>query len=260
MDEPSLTQKLAAEVFGTAFLVFIGVGLGAGHDHRQRRRAVHDGRPRHDLVRVRDRRGGDDLRARAHLGQPHQPRGHPRARGHRQVPVVAGARLRRRAGGRRDRRRGRHHRRARHGRPRRRPGRRDVFRRCQCGTGLFRRVRGYVHSRVHRLRRDTPQGLGGIRRCRHRPGGVRRDHPGGTHHRRVDQPGPHVRPDARPADRRRLRVMEPAAGLSARPSASPVCSPRSPTSRSPRPAPTRHRPPLAVRRRSPPPPPEESRT
>src|SRR5258707_13936572 len=26
MDEPSLTQKLAAEAFGTAFLVFIGVG------------------------------------------------------------------------------------------------------------------------------------------------------------------------------------------------------------------------------------------
>ena len=29
-------------------------------------------------------------------------------------------------------------------------------------TGLFRRVRGYLHSRVHRLRRDTPQGLGGF--------------------------------------------------------------------------------------------------
>ena len=26
MDEPSLTQKLAAEALGTAFLVFIGVG------------------------------------------------------------------------------------------------------------------------------------------------------------------------------------------------------------------------------------------
>ena len=26
MDEPSITQKLAAEAFGTAFLVFIGVG------------------------------------------------------------------------------------------------------------------------------------------------------------------------------------------------------------------------------------------
>ena len=26
MDEPSITQKLAAEAFGTAFLVFVGVG------------------------------------------------------------------------------------------------------------------------------------------------------------------------------------------------------------------------------------------
>ena len=39
MHEPSTVQKLAAEVIGTAFLVFIGVGVGPGDAHRQRRRA-----------------------------------------------------------------------------------------------------------------------------------------------------------------------------------------------------------------------------
>jgi hypothetical protein len=63
---------------------------------------------------------------------------------------------------------------------------------------------------------DTPQGLGGIRRCRHRFGGVRGDHPGGTDHGRLDQPGPHVRPDARPAARWRLRLVGAAAGVPGR--------------------------------------------
>ena len=235
--------------------------LGARDAHRQRGRAVHDGRPGHDLVRVRDRRRGDGVRARPHLRQPHQPGRHPRTRGHRQVPVVAGARLHRRAGGRRDHRCRRHHRRARHGRPRRRPGRRDLFRRCQCRTGVFRRVRGYVHSRVHRLRRDTPQGLGGIRRGRHRSGGVRGDHPGRTDHRRVDQPGPHLRPDARPADRGRLgrsgascRSISRAECLAGVLAAFAYVAISQDPGRRPTPAPARRS------RPRPPPPPEEPRT
>jgi len=59
----------------------------------------------------------------------------------------------------------------------------------QCRTGFFRRVRGYVHSRVHRFRCDTPQSLGGIRRCRHRIGGVRAIIPVAPTTGRVDQPG-----------------------------------------------------------------------
>ena len=58
-------------------------GRGAGHAHRQRRRAVHDGRPRHDLAGVRHRGRRDRLRARARLRQPHQPGGDDRAGGHR---------------------------------------------------------------------------------------------------------------------------------------------------------------------------------
>ena len=65
LDETSLLQRLAAELIGTAFLVFIGVGIGAGHPDRQRQRAVHDGRPGHDLPGLRHRRGRDRLRARA---------------------------------------------------------------------------------------------------------------------------------------------------------------------------------------------------
>ena len=53
----------------------------------------------------------------------------------------------------------------------------------------------------------------GLRRCRDRAGRVRGHHPGGTDHGRVDQPGPHVRPDARPADRRRRGQVGPAARL-----------------------------------------------
>ena len=191
-------------------------GIGPRDDHRQRRCTIHDGRPRHDLVRLRHRRHRCRLRARAHLRLPHQPRRHPRAGRHRQVPVVTGTCLRRRAGRRCDHRRWRHPRRARHRRPRRRPRGRHLFGNRQPGTGLLRRIRGYVHSRVHRLRRDTPQGDRRLRRRRHRPRRVRRDHPGRTHHRRLDQPGPHVRPDARPTDRRRLRVVESAAGLRGR--------------------------------------------
>ena len=66
--------------------------LGARHPDRQRQRAVHDGRPRHDLARVRHDRGRDGLRPRAHRRQPHQPGRDARAGRLRQVPLVAGAR------------------------------------------------------------------------------------------------------------------------------------------------------------------------
>ena len=52
--------------------------LGAGDAHRQRRRAVHDGRPGRDLTRLRHHRRGDRVRARSRVGQPHQPGGHAR--------------------------------------------------------------------------------------------------------------------------------------------------------------------------------------
>ena len=113
MDEPSLTQKLAAEALGTAFLVFIGVGSVPATI------IVNGDAPftMADLGMISFAFAtvvvATDLRARTHLGQSHQPGRHPRARRHRQVPVVAGARVHRCAGRRRDRRCRRHHRRAR---------------------------------------------------------------------------------------------------------------------------------------------------
>ncbi len=256
MDEPSLIQKLAAEATRHRLLGLHRRGVGARDDHRQRRRAVHHGRPGHDLVRLRHRRGRHGLRARAHLRQPHQPGRHPRPRRHRQVPVVAGACLHRRADRGRDRRRRGHHRRARHGRQRRRPRRRDLFRRGECGPGLFRRVRGYVHSRVHRLRRDTPQGH-------------RRDSPVSPSvwwcsRRSSRLHPPPARRSTRPARSARCwsssSQAAPSRGVSCRctwpPNCWPASSPRSPTSRSPAPAPTR-RPPLSPCPPSPRPQPEE---
>ena len=79
--------------------------------------------------------------------------------------------------------------------------------------GLHRRVRRHVHLGVHDLRRDPPQGAGWIRRARHRSGGLRGHHSGRPGHRRLDQPGPHLRPDARPADRRRHGEVGATAGL-----------------------------------------------
>ena len=57
---------------------------------------------------------------------------------------------------------------------------------------------------------------GRVRRAGHRPGRVRRDHPGRAGHRRLDQPGPHRRADARAAGRRRGREVGAAAGLPGR--------------------------------------------
>ena len=50
MDENTRSQKLAAEVLGTALLVFIGVGSVPATLIVNGERAVHDGRPRHDLL------------------------------------------------------------------------------------------------------------------------------------------------------------------------------------------------------------------
>ena len=73
---------------------------------------------------------------------------------------------------------------------------------CQSSTGLLRRIRGYVHSRVHRLRRDTPQGL-------------RRDSP--------------ASPSVSSCSRRSSRWHPPRARRSTRPARSARCS----SSRSP---------------------------
>ena len=79
--------------------------------------------------------------------------------------------------------------------------------------GLRGRVRRHLHPRVHDLRRHPRQGPGRVRRRRDRPRRLRGDHPGRAHHRRLDQPRPHLRPDARPADRRRHREVGAAARL-----------------------------------------------
>ena len=180
---------------GTAFLVFIGVGSVPAT------LIVNGDAPftMADLGMISlafgDRGRGHRLRPRARRRQPHQPGRHARARGHRQVPLVAGARLHRRPGGRRHRRRRRDHRRARHRGQRRRP-RRGVVNgsRHRQRAGLHRRVRRHVHPRVHDLRRDPPQGGAGVRRCRDRPGRLRRDHPGGAGHRRAINPARTVGP------------------------------------------------------------------
>ena len=219
---PSLAQRLGAEVIGTAFLVFIGVGSVPAT------LIVNGDAPftMADLGMISlafgtDRRR-DRLRPRPHRRQPHQPGGHARARGHRQVPVVAGARLHRRAGRRRDRRRRRDHRRARHEGQRRRP---RASRRTATSAAVQAFTAEFVGTFIlvfTDLRRDPPQGRGRLRRRRDRPGRVRGDHPGRTDHRRLDQPGPHLRPDARPADRRRHGEVEPAARLPRRRAASPA--------------------------------------
>ena len=71
--------------------------------------------------------------------------------------------------------------------------------------GVLRRVHRHVPPGVRGLRRHLPQGGARLGRPGHRHGRVRRDHPGRPDHRRLDQPGAHHRPDARPADHRRRR-------------------------------------------------------
>ena len=227
MDEPSLPQKLVAEALGTAFLVFIGVGLGARHPDRQRRRAVHDGRPRDDLPGVRHHRGRHRLRARPHRRQPHQPGGHRRPGGHRQVPVVARCpptSARRCVGaivgaaaiigvlgmaasdvGPRRRRLRRRHRR--HG---------QAFTAEFVGTFiLVFTVFGVIH-------RKAPAGFAGVAIGLVVFAAII---PVAPDHRRLDQPGPHLRSDARPADRRRRRCSGASCPSTSPPSSSPASSP-----------------------------------
>ena len=90
-----------------------------------------------------------------------------------------------------------------------------VVRRHPGLPGLHRRVRRHVHPGVHGVRRDPPQGVARLRRHRHRPRRVRRDHPGRPGHRRLDQPGPHHGPDARAAAAGRRGALGAVAGLRA---------------------------------------------
>ena len=204
LDETNLLQRLGAEVIGTAFLVFIGVGSVPAT------LIVNGDAPftMADLGMISLAFGTvviATVYALGHIGGNHiNPAVTLGLAASGKFPWCAGAGVHRRAGRRRHRRGGRDHRRPRHEGQRRRPGRR-VLRRHQLGAGLHRRVRGHLHPRLHDLRRHPPQGRGGLRRRRDRPGRLRRHHPGRAHHGRLDQPGAYLRPDARPADRRRRR-------------------------------------------------------
>ena len=137
---------------------------------------------------ARHHRGGDDLRG-SRLREPHQPGRDGRVGRQRQVPVAQVPVIHRRPSGRGD---------ARHspswacsG-----PSRMTSASAWPSSTpasglgtsGFLRRVRGHVHPGLRDLRGDPPQGTGGIRRCRHRSGRVRRHHPGRAGHRGRYQP------------------------------------------------------------------------
>ena len=238
LDETSLTQRLVAEVLGTAFLVFIGVGSVPAT------LIVNGNAPftMADLGMISLAFGtvvvATVVRVRPRRGQPHQPGGDAGLAVIGQVPLA---------------------RRCRTTSPHRSPVRCSArWRSSACwairpatsgsaspptadiswtqafvaefvGTFiLVFTVFGVIHRKA----------AAGLRRRRDRAGRVRRDHPGGAGHRRVDQPRPHVRPDARPAARGRPRAVEPAAGVSASPNCSRVSQPPSSTACSPAPRPT----------------------
>ena len=239
LDETNLLQRLGAEVIGTAFLVFIGVGSVPAT------LIVNGDAPftMADLGMISLAFGTivvATVYALGHIGGNHiNPAVTLGLAVTGKFPWTPGAGLHRRPGRRRDRRRRRDHRRARHGRPatsawasRRTPAT------VSCGAGVHRRVRGHVHPGVHHLRRHPPQGRRRLRRRRDRPGRLRGDHPGRPDDGRLDQPGPHLRPDARPADRRRRREVGPAARSTWSPSSSPASPPRCSTACSPGPPPT----------------------
>ena len=124
---------------------------------------------------------------------------------------------------------------------RRRPGRRVVQRgHCRRGARVHRGVRGHVHPGLHDLRGHPPQGRGRLRRRGHRARRVRRHHPRRPDDRRLHQPGPHLRPDAGPADRRRdgavgTAARVPGCGAAGRRRGRPALRPAHPDPRRPRP-------------------------
>ena len=103
------------------------------------------------------------------------------------------------------------------GRQRHRARRRVVRRLDPLVPGLLRRVHRDLPAGLRGVRRDLPQGGARLGRPGHRHGRVRRDHPGRADDRRLDQPGPHHRPDDRPADHRAAT----SAGASGRCTSSP---------------------------------------
>ena len=114
---------------------------------------------------------------------------------------------------------------------RRRPRRRVVRRRRRPAQAFIAEFVGTfilvftIFGVIHR------KAAGRLRRAGHRPGGLRGDHPGRPDHRRLDQPGPHLRSDARPADRRRHRASGSSSPSTWSPSRWPASSPPSRTSR-----------------------------
>ena len=239
MDEPRTAQKLAAEVIGTAFLVFIGVGSVPAT------LIVNGDAPftMADLgmislafgtivvatVYALGHIGGNHINPAVTLGLAVTGK-FPWT----QVPAYIDG-----PGRGSDHRRSSHPRRPRPEGQRRRTRGGVVRRQDQRGPGLHGRVRRHVHPRVHDLRRDPPQGGRRLRRCRDRPGRLRRHHPGGTDDRRVHQPGAHLRPHARAADRRRHRAVGAAARLPDR--RAPGGRRRCPRLRGPVPDPRRQR-------------------
>ena len=183
-------------------------------DPRQRRqRRLLDGRPRDDLVRLHagDRRHG--LRPRPHLRLPHQPGGHRRAGGNRQVRLEGRARLRSGAGRRRDGGRAGHRRNPGQDRGRPRSRHDDVRRQHAVRACHLRRVHRHRPAGLRHLRCHRRPGSTWLGRAGHRLDRLRHHHRRRPGDRRIAEPGPLPRPDAR---RRRLRCdreVVAAAGL-----------------------------------------------
>ena len=207
MDENTRWQKLAAEFLGTAFLVFVGVGsVPALLIVNDANGSTFSGS---DLgiislafativivtVYVFGYIGGNHINPAVTFGLAATGK-FPWS----EVPAYVVAQVAGAVAGRLH-----HRRRARHQGQRLRARRRGVRRRDPVVPGVLRRVHRHVPAGVRGLRRDLPQGGARLGRPGHRHGGLRRDHPGRADHRRLDQPGPHHRPDARPADHGRRR-------------------------------------------------------